>query len=309
MTPQRRRTGIYHGGMDPADERIRRQLDLNADKNLLFKDLEEVMEIDPLFLAALEESVAAAAPAPSAEAAADMLVERVHRINQFVTVDAAARERLTGVYRQTWEAMRRGGDASGILREVHYPSIRRWAASVYPREMAEALAASPGIGRVACGEYSAETQLAVLRLDPAAIAGPLLDIGCGREATLVRRLRAMGVDAHGVDRDADAEEPWLARGDWLDLAPRPGAWGTVVSHLAFTNHLAYVERFEPGRLPRYEQVFGLILESLAPGGCFHYAPSLPRLERALPRDRFALCTHAVRAGVGAAVVRRLPSRQ
>jgi hypothetical protein len=293
--------------VSPNDDPLLRQFDINADKNLLYDRLERIMEIDPLFLAALEE--ARTGTDAHAQEAADMhaartLVERMRAVNQFVAVDGEALNALTRIYGRTREALRDGGDIGSILRAVHYPALRRWMAGVYPRELAEGLRGSPRIGRVACSEYSPETQLAALRLDPRALAQPVLDVGCGDGAALARHLRGLGIEAFGMDRRIADPGPWLTEADWMDYRFAPGTWGTIVSHMAFSNHMLYALRYEPARRDRCAGKYSEILASLAPGGSFHYSPGLPLFEKDLPGGRYTVESHPVFAGVCASSVTR-----
>jgi hypothetical protein len=291
--------------VDPSEDPLLRQFDINADKNLLYDRLERIMEIDPLFLAALEESRAGGdALDEAAEHAARTLVERMHGVNQFVTVNRESLDALTGIYRRTWEALRGGGDIGATLRAVHYPALRRWISGVYPREISEGLRRSPLIGRVTCSEYSPEVQLAALRLDPGSLPQPVLDVGCGSRAALVRHLRGMGIEAFGMDRLVSEPEPWLEEADWLEHRFAPDAWGTILSNMAFSNHCLYALRFEPERRELYAEKYREILASLMPGGGFHYAPSLPLFERDLPGGRYTVQSRPVYAEVSAAVVTR-----
>lgn len=51
-----------------------------------------------------------------------------------------------------------------------------------------------------CAEYSAPLQLSVLGIDKRSLAEPVLGVGCGKNASLVRHLRQAGLDAYGIDR-------------------------------------------------------------------------------------------------------------
>jgi hypothetical protein len=291
--------------VNPTEDPLLRQLDINTDKNLLYDGLDRIMEIDPLFLAALEDArTGADAPAleVSAEHAARTLVERMHAVNQFVTVDGAALGALTDIYRRTWEALRSGGDIGATLRRMHYPALRHWIAGVYPKEIAEGLRHTPLVGKVTCSEYSPETQLAALRLDPLSLAQPILDVGCGSGAALVRHLRGLGMEAFGMDRRIAEPESWLQEADWLNYRFLPGSWGTVVSNMAFSNHCLYALRFEPERRELYEVKYREILASLTPGGSFHYAPSVPLFEGDLPAGQYTVLTVPVHAEVCASRV-------
>ncbi|BDG01035.1 class I SAM-dependent methyltransferase [Anaeromyxobacter oryzae] len=145
-------------------------------------------------------------------------------------------------------------------------------------------ALAPGgaaLRQVASAEYSPELQLQVLGLDAAALAPPVLDLGCGAEARLVRHLRALGVDARGIDRAAEPGDG-VRRGDWLTEPLAPGSLGTVVSHLGFSLHFLHQHLRPAGDAARYARRYMEILRALAPRGVFAYVPGLPFVEEHLP---------------------------
>jgi SAM-dependent methyltransferase len=139
---------------------------------------------------------------------------------------------------------------------------------------------------VTCGHYSPALQLEVLGLAGTALADPILDIGCGRDAELVQALRARGHDARGIDRDV-APGPGESA-DWLRFAYGVDRWGTVISHLGFSLHFLHHHLGGQPSAYVHAEVYMQVLRSLAPGGVFAYAPGLPFIEAMLPRDRYRL---------------------
>src|SRR5215211_6271348 len=53
-----------------------------------------------------------------------------------------------------------------------------------------------------CARYSPPLQLGALDLSSEALPEPVLDVGCGSDAAMVRYLRQRGVEAYGIDRFA-----------------------------------------------------------------------------------------------------------
>jgi hypothetical protein len=140
-----------------------------------------------------------------------------------------------------------------------------------------------------CAEYSAEFQLAILRLDPERALGPVLDIGCGERATLVSTLRERGVEAIGIDQyQPGANDGGVLRANWLEFPYLADYWGTIISHLAFTNHFVRALKTDAELAALYHAVYREVLDSLRVGGSFHYAPALPQAESRLDRRRFAI---------------------
>ncbi len=118
------------------------------------------------------------------------------------------------------------------------------------------------------------------------MAEPILDIGCGERANLVRHLRVLKLDAFGIDAFAPNNEPYLFREDWLTYPLSHRCWGTVLSHMAFSNHFLHHYLKESPTVRDYARRYLEILESLKPNGCFIYTPGLPFIEELLPRDHF-----------------------
>jgi hypothetical protein len=140
---------------------------------------------------------------------------------------------------------------------------------------------------VIAGEYSAALQLDVLGLRIASLDAPILDVGCGAKATLVRALRAAGLDATGIDNAAlppgTAEEIAITA-DWLTYDYGSAKWGSVISHLGFSLHFLHQHHASGEGARAYAETYLRIIRSLKPGGVFAYAPSLPFFEPVLPKE-------------------------
>ncbi len=143
-----------------------------------------------------------------------------------------------------------------------------------------------------CREYSPELQLRLLNLSPSQLQQPVLDLGCGRQAALVRYLRDHGVDAYGIDRDVEPA-PKLWRADWLEFAFERNRWGTVLSHMGFTNHFVFQHQLGAQNAEQYARTFLTILRSLREGGRFAYAPSVGFFEQHLPQQHFRVDRYAI----------------
>ena len=123
-------------------------------------------------------------------------------------------------------------------------------------------------------------QIDMLGLNIESIATPVIDIGCGKKAALVKLLRDRGIEAYGVDKDVTPEE-YLISADYMDYTFAPETYGTVISHMAFSNELWYLKERGSIQLSRYKRKYYEILESLKSDGCFIYTPGLPFMEKGL----------------------------
>ena len=125
------------------------------------------------------------------------------------------------------------------------------------------------------------------------LAQPVLDLGCGKPAQLVTYLRDHGIEAVGVDRLVD-QAPYLIRSDWLSFELPPRTWGTIISHMAFSNHFIFQHLYKYGQGADYARRYMAILNALKPGGSFYYTPGLPFIETYLPADQYTVTKRAVK---------------
>jgi hypothetical protein len=155
-----------------------------------------------------------------------------------------------------------------------------------------------------CAQYAPALQLRVLGLEAARLEEPILDLGCGARAAPEPALREVGKEAYGIDRGLSGE-PFCFDGDWLDFPIEPGRWGTLISHMGFSNHFLH-HHLRPGlAAERYARRYMELLGGLRPGGSLVYAPGLPFLEPLLPAERFAVLRHDLSELVGSSYDQQL----
>ncbi len=188
--------------------------------------------------------------------------------NQFLELDAAARSELE---RSVVRALQRLRDPSEVAA----------ALAAHRAELAAFVRARLGHAprEVVCAEYSPALQLELLGITVPTLLAPVLDVGCGPGAALVRFLRAQGVAAEGLDRLAPAQAG--RAGDWLTHPYGNARWGTVLSHLGFSLHFLHYHQAPGDRAYAYARAYMAILRSLRLGGRFAYTPSLPFIEALL----------------------------
>jgi len=212
----------------------------------------------------------------------DAIVSAVARKNQFVAYDPRFE---AGVAREVTALL--DALASGTPREdaiararVALAGVMRVALGEHPRE-------------VACATYSPELQLAILSLEIESMREPILDVGSGADAALVRFLRDKKKDARGVDRECpmDLVEAGVAtRADWLTYDYGAERYGTITSHLGFTLHFVHQEMKRSDLAFDYARAYMRIVKALAPGGTFAYVPGVPFIEAMLPRAQIEVVT-------------------
>lgn len=221
------------------------------------------------------------------------MVRYLHTRNQFLELDGDALLMLARVYERFAQRVRTAmaeADTEAGLQSALHDALREYQArlgaflvTLDPDGPAHGMV----FREVQCAEYAATLQVRVLNLDLDSLLDPILDLGCGETAGLVRYLRAKGREAFGVDRIAPAEDFILGK-DWLALTLEPGAWGTVISHLGLSNHFLHHHLRPGGQAERYAHKYMEILRALKPGGSFIYSPGLPFMETLLSRDTYSI---------------------
>jgi len=274
-------TGEVLGPIVQAIDAIERQWQ-SATLDELREGTATVVVADPL-LSTLDrhrDVLAERARDPSLARALSVRVLRVLQAkHQFLELDERA---IDDLHRRTLDAIahalehQRTTDAlAPAIAQVlaaHQRAIAALLAHVPPRE-------------VVCSEYTPALQLSLLGLSANDLAEPILDLGCGENARLVEELRTQGKQAFGVDRVARASDH-VFQTDWFAFKLEPGKWGTIVSHLGFTNHFLHHHLRGSDEAFRYARRYMEIVRSLAPNGLFAYTPGVPFVEQHLPSQGY-----------------------
>ena len=217
----------------------------------------------------------------------DWFMRECVKRNQYLEFPEATYREIFSLYRDLVASLRSlAGDCSTESAVTGVVRKHRLALISIVREIS---GAPRGKGVILpCAEYSADFQMGILALTPRAVDGPFLDIGCGEGAALVAAMRAAGVDATGIDQYSGSPDGSVLRANWLEFSYRADYWGTIVSHMAFSNHFSRALKTDPELAALYRSVYLEILDSLKVGGTFRYAPALRREEASLDRERFSV---------------------
>ncbi|MGK7393642.1 MAG: class I SAM-dependent methyltransferase [Candidatus Cyclobacteriaceae bacterium M3_2C_046] len=222
------------------------------------------------------------------------IINQFYRINQYYHFSADQVEELKKIYLFLMAGFKKVAkdptkEKLRLLAMYHQNNLIEWIKSndfntwqYYQKQPAQ-------INQfVICQQYQADLQMEVLNIDLNQLKSPVLDLGCGRDALLVHHLRNQGVEAFGADRMVPSN-PYLSDLDWFSYPLKSGTWGSVISHLGFSNHFSHHwARKDLDSLEKYDFIFHRILQALKPGGTFYYAPSLPEVENKLSRDLYRL---------------------
>ena len=136
-------------------------------------------------------------------------------------------------------------------------------------------------------EYEADLQLRVLGVGPGDLEEPILDLGCGRNATLVRQLIHLGKEAIGLER-LGSKQSFVVSADWHEYPLGSETWGTIISHMAWSNRFLHHHIRADGQPERYARRYLEVLEALKKGGSFFYSPGLPFIEKHVSRERYSV---------------------
>lgn len=222
--------------------------------------------------------------------------------NQFVDMDSTEKDRLFSLYREYLDGMKTillhsreysvfEENFSSLVKE-HFKNLSKNISRFFERESERCLQENIILKQVVCSEYSPNFQLKLLGLTVSDLKQPVLDLGCGKNGTLVKYLLGLGIKSIGVDRLV-AEEAGLKEVDWFDIDFKPETWGTIISHMAFSNHFLFHHRYIHGKPGQYARLYMKILRSLKPGGCFVYSPALPFIEKLLPSDQYSVSKQVI----------------
>jgi hypothetical protein len=237
--------------------------------------------------------------------ATDKVLGEFCRVNQYYSFNSESKLELRSIYVDLFASIRQKKSLPGSISAVHYQRLKDWllkynsfAGKVYAK--AESI-----VETVPCSEYSPKLQLEILHIDANCLLLPVLDVGCGKQAKLVSYLEQQGIEVCGIDRFPFASGN-LQTADWLEYNYGIRKWGTIISHLGFSNHFKHHNLRDDGDYIGYAKAFMNILNSLKVGGSFHYAPNLPFIEKYLDPVQYLLAEYEIEGSdFKSTVVKRL----
>ena len=154
--------------------------------------------------------------------------------------------------------------------------------------------------------YSPEFILDILDVKDSELNGTSLDIGCGKNATLVNYLADKGMNAKGLDMECEDSDR-LEQEDWLIKEYPESTYDLITSNLAFTKHFleANQEEANDQECIEYALSYMKILNSLKVGGKWHYVPSVTFIEELLPEDKFEVTNSFINDSIMRTVIKRI----
>ena len=274
--------------MDRFKKNIDKQIEFNQGKNIFLDNLdtfqfaketvEFISNIDRLTLDSKQSLI---------EYATDKAIEEFCRVNQYYSFDSKAKNNLRKIYTDLFENFQTQTSSIEDISRIHYGKLQSWLKENNPFAEKIYQNGNEKVNPVACSEYSPKLQIDILQLDFMHLMQPVLDIGCGINGNLVHYLKNQGIEALGIDR-LKVSTSNLKTVDWLEYEFGKEKWGTIVSNLGFSNHFNHHNVRKDGNYIEYGKTFMNILNSLKVGGCFHYAPDLPFIEKYLDTQQYDL---------------------
>ena len=279
--------------MQQFKQHISKQIELNAGKNLFAQQdgLFRFMAF-PDFLMQHLKSLTKSEENALISMVTSKSLEAFYKLNQYYYFSNRNKEKLKAVYTELFQFLEDHENLSEY-EENHYNNLRRWVAETNPFAVKLYTDKNEILQDVVCKEYNALLQLDLLSIDLDGIEEPVLDIGCGKNGELVDFLRKSGIEAFGFDRIMSATPPYCKNSDWFDFKYEKEKWGTIISHLGFSNHFNHHHLRLDGNYVEYAQVYMQILSSLKQGGTFYYAPYLPFIEQFLDKEKFEIRNYNV----------------
>jgi len=273
--------------MNNLHDSIENQLAFNAGKNLFHEGAISSLVFTPETLAAIERfgEIDITTENLLIDYLTDKVLQEFCRVNQYYSFDKQNRKDLRDIYIDLFSRIRNTETTLELTAKIHYENLKKWLLKANSFAGKMYTPKDELVEPVACHEYSAELQLTIFQIDTDKIAGPVLDIGCGKQGNLVKHLRSSGIEAYGCDRFAEAS-PFLTCQDWFEFGYGKDKWGTITSNLGFSNHFNHNHLRNDGRFIEYAKTYMDILNSLKIGGSFHYAPGLPFIEKYLDQSKF-----------------------
>ncbi len=215
--------------------------------------------------------------------------------NQFLTIQGAGRQELISIYRAQLNAFREImlqyddrkeiADAFEEYLKSHFTGLRDYTIKLF-RQMDKYKPDGSSLSETVCAQYSVRLQLGILGIGGIKnLTQPVLDVGCGKDAPLVRYLLRNDIEAYGMDRDTIARHN-IIDADWFEIELEPESWGTIISHMAFSLHFFHHHLRSDGDPSKFASRYMQLLHSLKKGGRFIYSPGLPFIEQLLPSDKY-----------------------
>lgn len=267
---------------------IDKQIEKNINLNLLYDNIEDILHIDKSFsdIFSLARDIGVENLEHITNYTVDKTISAIYAINQFLNITSEQKRELYNIYKESWETFDSDSPEQSILN--HHKRLSKWISKLYPSDFIAVLRSKNQIGSVVNAQYSADFQMKLLGLEIENLMEPIIDIGCGSQANLVRHICKQKDDVLGIDRKIDYKSVHTKEIDWLEFTFAPCFYGTIIANMSFSNHLVFHMQNKTEHLQVFISKYKEILAALKKGGVFVYAPSLPFIEERLNRAKYSV---------------------
>jgi len=225
------------------------------------------------------------------EYTSEKALEEFGRFNQYYSFSDGNKLELKNIYSRLFLDLKQYAENTENqiepIAKKHYKRLKEWLEKTNSFSSKIYDGGEEFVSAVVCSEYPAELQLKILNIEFSECQSPVLDIGCGKAANLLNVFRQHGIEAFGIER-FDTTIPFCKKANWLEFDYGINKWGTIISHLGFSNHFNHHHLRIDGNFREYATVYMSILKSLKPGGSFIYTPDLPFIEQYLDKTIYSV---------------------
>jgi hypothetical protein len=267
---------------------INLQINSNQGKNLFHKNIFRIMQCSQSIIDALQNNAFAENDVCSIiDYTAEKILQELCRVNQYFSFNKNDIITLKLLYWNLYQSIQKNNFSTETIFHNHFNNLRSWLNKTNPFSSELYHNDEAILNAVVCSEYSSALQKEILSLHKIPLLEPILDIGCGKNGTLVKSFISNNLDAYGIDRFANAS-PHCEKADWIDYNYGIKKWGTIISNAGFSNHFIHHHLRRDGNSTQYAKIYMSILQSLKIGGCFCYAPDVPFIESYLDEKTFSI---------------------
>jgi hypothetical protein len=272
---------------------IKLQINSNQGKNLFHKNIFCIMQCSQSIIDTLQNNTLTEHDVSSlVDYTAEKILQELCRVNQYFSFSKNDIITLKLLYWNLYRTIQKNNFSTDTIFQNHFNNLKSWLNKTNPFSNELYRNDETILKAVVCSEYSSVLQKEILSLHKIPLLEPILDIGCGKNGTLITSFINDNLDAHGIDRFAQ-NAPHCEKADWLNYNYGIKTWGTIISNMGFSNHFIHHHLRNDESSMQYAKTYMNILQSLKTGGCFCYAPDLPFIEMHLDEKIFSITKHDI----------------
>lgn len=220
--------------------------------------------------------------------AVNLVIRKLYEINQFINLTKEDKGKLKKIYHETAIDIcnlyvSHNKNFSNLIDKIfndHYIKLRNFIIETNGENLFKSYKFFKHTPLIINSDYSSAFQMELLNLNINLLEEPVLDIGCGLNGNLINFLRRNNISAYGIDRIIKKIK-YTKKADWLEFPYKKRKWGTIISHMSFSNHFMHHFVKNSSIISKYIETYSEIINSLKINGAFIYTPCLPFIEKEL----------------------------